>query len=192
MYSSTYPQMRHLRLAYEEEGSDGYYQHHALAYQNPHEAQVRELILRNAGKIDYSQALDLCAGGGEVSKVWQELGYDNFLASDAYTHKLYENNLKLPCYKYSFEDFLRGKFIFPHTFSSIVCSFALHLCPEEWLFKVTENLLAYCPQIVIITPHKRPELEKLGVFELDFEDFVLTDRGKKVRLKSYVKTALEF
>lgn len=179
--------MRHLRLAYEEEGSEGYYKKNALAYQNPHEPQVRELLVLCAGKIDYSQALDLCAGGGEVSKVWLSLGYQGFLASDAYTYELYEKNLQRPCFKYSFQDFLKGKFEFPHNFTSIVCSFALHLCPEEWLFKITENLLAYTPNIVIITPHKRPALENLGILKLDFEDFVLTERGKKVRLKSYTR-----
>lgn len=178
--------MQHLRLAYEQEGSDGYYQHNALAYQNPHEPQVRELIERNVGKIDYSQALDLCAGGGEVSKVWQTLGHTNFLACDAYTFELYEQNLHKPCLRYSFDDFLRNKFTFPHSFTSIVSSFALHLCPEEWLFKVTENLFAYTENLVIITPHKRPELENLG-FPLLWEDAVLTPRGKKVRLKSYSK-----
>ncbi len=179
--------MRHLRLAYEEEGSEAYYQKNALAYQNPHEPQIRELIQRNAGKVDYSRALDLCAGGGEVSRMWRELGYTGFCASDAYTHELYTQNLQLPCHSYSFDDFLRGKFTFPHTFTSIVCSFALHLCKEEYLFKITENLLAYTDNIVIITPHKRPELEHLGILSLKFEDDVLTARGKKVRLKSYWK-----
>jgi len=177
--------MLHLRHAYEKEGSDSYYQHNALAYQNPHEAQVRALVLQNATKIDYSKSLDLCAGGGEVSKVWEEMGYTDFLASDAYTHKLYKKKIKKPCYPYSFDDFLRGNFEFPHTFTSIVCSFGLHLCPEEWLFTVTENLWVYTNNLVIITPHKRPELEIIGNCVLDYEDFVLTARGKKVRLKSY-------
>jgi hypothetical protein len=38
---------------------------------------------------------------------------------------------------------------------------------------------------VIITPHKRPALENLAQVQLDFEDFALTKRGKKVKLKSY-------
>jgi hypothetical protein len=179
--------MLHIRQRYEEEGSEGYYKNNALAYQNPHEPQVRELILRNIGKIDYTRALDLCAGGGEVSKIWHELGHNDFLACDAYTYELYEQNLQRSCYQYSFDNFLRNKFSFPHTFSTIVCSFALHLCPEDWLFNVTENLFAYSPEIVIITPHKRPELELLGNCSLRFEDFVLTERGKKVRLKAYCK-----
>ena len=179
--------MLHLRHAYENEGSDDYYRHHALEYKNPHEEQVRELVLRNAERLDYSQALDLCAGGGEVSKVWQALGYDNFMACDAYTHQLYKRNLKKPCLPYSFDDFLRGKFTFPHQFTCMLSSFALHLCPEEWLFVVTQNLFAYTDNLVIITPHKRPVLEEVGTCTLVWEDFVLTERGKKVRLKSYFK-----
>ncbi len=39
--------------------------------------------------------------------------------------------------------------------------------------------------LVIITPHKRPELEKLQGVELVLEDAVETVRGKKVRMKAY-------
>jgi hypothetical protein len=39
--------------------------------------------------------------------------------------------------------------------------------------------------LIVITPHKRPELENLNGISLDFEDFTLTERGKKVRLKAY-------
>ncbi len=41
------------------------------------------------------------------------------------------------------------------------------------------------PVLVVITPHKRPALEELPGIELVKEDFELTERGKKVRLKQY-------
>jgi hypothetical protein len=41
------------------------------------------------------------------------------------------------------------------------------------------------PVLVVITPHKRPALEELPGIELVWEDFELTERGKKVRLKVY-------
>jgi hypothetical protein len=46
-------------------------------------------------------------------------------------------------------------------------------------------LLQAAPLLVIITPHKRPELEKLQGIELLWEDAVETARGKKVRMKAY-------
>jgi hypothetical protein len=39
--------------------------------------------------------------------------------------------------------------------------------------------------LVIITPHKRPQLEKLDGVKLVFEDYALTERGKKVRLREF-------
>ncbi len=70
-------------------------------------------------------------------------------------------------------------------FSSIISSFAMHLCPEKQLFSLVSQLFLITKNIVIITPHKRPELEALANVSLQFEDFVLTERGKKVFLKSY-------
>ncbi len=71
-------------------------------------------------------------------------------------------------------------------FSSIICSFAMHLCPEQDLFALVSQLFSHSGNIIIITPHKRPVLEELDGVELEFEDFVLTEIGKKVRLKSYI------
>jgi hypothetical protein len=46
-------------------------------------------------------------------------------------------------------------------------------------------LLQAAPTLVIITPHKRPELEKLPGVVLAWEDFAETEKGKKVRMKAY-------
>ena len=86
---------------------------------------------------------------------------------------------------FDFSDVIQGKLT--GDFSSVICSFAMHLCPQDELFLLSYYLLEISPQIVIITPHKRPALEKLDGVELDFEDFVLTKRAKKVRLKAYRK-----
>ena len=72
-------------------------------------------------------------------------------------------------------------------FSAVICSFAMHLCPQDQLFLLSYYLFETAPQIVIITPHKRPALETLEGVEMEFEDSVLTKREKKVRLKAYRK-----
>jgi len=61
----------------------------------------------------------------------------------------------------------------------------MHLCPEKQLYPLAYQLFQCSPQLVIITPHKRPQLEKLDGVNLDFDDFTLTQKGKKVFLKSY-------
>ncbi len=63
----------------------------------------------------------------------------------------------------------------------------MHLCPQEQLYPLAHQLLALSPNLIIITPHKRPQLENIQGIKLSFEDFVLTERGKKVRLKSYTR-----
>jgi hypothetical protein len=42
---------------------------------------------------------------------------------------------------------------------SEVCSFGLHLLDEKHMWAVVSQLLERCETIVILTPHKRPELE---------------------------------
>jgi hypothetical protein len=64
----------------------------------------------------------------------------------------------------------------------------MHLCPEKQLYPLTQKLFCLSPQITIITPHKRPALEKITGITLEFEDHTLTMKGKKVFLKAYRPT----
>jgi hypothetical protein len=176
--------MKNIRPIYEQLGVDYYYKNYAHAYQNPHEPQVRNLLIQNKDKINYQSCLDFCAGGGEVSQLLLE--WDNniqLIASDPYTQQLYQKNIGRPCMRWSFEDVYKNKI--QAQFDSIICSFALHLCPLEKLFPVVNNLLNLAPQLVIISPHKQPDLSNYKQFELVFEDYSLTEKGKKVFLKSY-------
>ncbi|MFZ2897772.1 MAG: class I SAM-dependent methyltransferase [Saprospiraceae bacterium] len=174
-----------IRDLYSEMGVEGYYSLHGSEYANPHVEQVRELLHRNAHRIDYSHVLDFCCGGGEVSLVLRELGFDTAQGCDPYTATLFEANLGRTCLPYSFQDVIQGKLT--GEYSSVICSFAMHLCPEKQLYPLAQALFRVAPQIVIITPHKRPELEKLSGVSLEFEDFALTERGKKVRMKAFKK-----
>ncbi|MFX0091387.1 MAG: hypothetical protein ACFFBD_06455 [Candidatus Hodarchaeota archaeon] len=172
-----------IRKKYEEYGVKEYYEKHAPNYTNPHSTQVKDLLIRNHTLIDCSRVLDLCCGNGEVSQVLIELGYNNIMGCDPYTCENYKENIKKKCFPYDFDDIIQGKL--NHTFSSVICSFGLHLCEKSKLYAVIGQLLSITDTIVIITPHKRPELENICNLKKVYADFVLTPRGKKVRLKIY-------
>ena len=175
--------MKSIREEYETLGVDQYYETQSAKYSNPHLDQVRQLLSQNENKIDYSKILDLACGHGEVSQFIKEKGYNNFTGCDPYTWREFQIKLKSNCLRYSFEDIIRGKL--EGKFSSIICSFAMHLCPEKQLYPLVNHLSTLSTQLIIITPHKRPVLENLDGVRLDFEDFCLTPKGKKVRLKAY-------
>lgn len=172
-----------IRNAYSEQGVKAYYLENGAQYSNPHFLEIRTLLKQNETRIDYSQVLDFCCGSGEVSLVLQEMDFPLPSASDPYTQKAYEANFARSCQSYSFEDIIRGQL--EGQFSAIICSFAMHLCPEKQLYPLVFQLFQHTSQLVILTPHKRPALEALDGVQLDFEDFTLTERGKQVRLKSY-------
>ena len=176
--------MKAIRPLYDEHGAEGYYSAFADSYENPHFPEITALLERNASRFDPSGAvLDFAAGGGEVTSVLRRLGFPQVSGCDPFTHALYEKNTSLPCQQWSFKDVIRQGL--PGTYSLIVSSFALHLCPPKELFSLTWQLLNAAPLLVVLSPHKRPELENLTGIELVWEDFVCTDRGKKVRLKAY-------
>ncbi len=180
------PSPKHIRKYYETHGVEGYYEQFGDQYENPHFPHVRQLLINNKSRIDYTNVLDLGCGGGEVTNVLQELGYSEMKGIDPFTKSLYESQTNCGCLSWSFEDIIskgiKGEF------SSIICSFAMHLLPEKQLFPLCYQLFKATNQLVIITPHKRPVLESIPQILLDFEDFVLTSKEKKVRLKAYKTT----
>ena len=174
-----------IRKLYEAQGADRYYRDNADDYINPHFPEVKDLLERNFYRLDCRRVLDFCAGGGEVSQVLQGLGGAGLIGCDPYTYRLFERNTGLPCLRFSFRDVIKGADI--GNYSLIVSSFALHLCPEKDLFPLVWPLLDAAPMLAVITPHKRPELECLPGIALIWEDYSLTGRGKKVRLKVYAR-----
>ncbi len=194
--------MKAIRNEYADQGVETFYKTNATAYENPHFSYIESLLQKNKERIDYTHILDFCSGGGEVTMALQKMGFPNSIGCDPYTHILFENNTKKPCFTYNFEDVVKGNFTFDlpkydtpavpivsgcrsSIFSAIICSFAMHLCPDKMLQPLVLQLFSLSKHIVIITPHKRPELEKIDNIYLDFEDYVLTERGKKVFLKIY-------
>lgn len=179
--------MPSIRPLYDEFGAEGYYQSHADSYGNPHVDQIEKLLERNFHRFDCSGAvLDFSAGGGEVSAKLLQLGASNVVGCDPFTFGLYEKKIGSPCLRFSFKDVIRNGL--PDTYTLIICSFAMHLCPPKDLFSLVWNLLQAAPELVVVTPHKRPELEQFQGIEMAWSDVVENERGKKVRMKAY-KTA---
>ncbi|MFP6576736.1 MAG: class I SAM-dependent methyltransferase [Pirellulaceae bacterium] len=174
---------RAIRNWYQDLGIDEYYRRHGKQYQNPHLPWIQALIERHHARLDLSDCLDFCCGRGEVSKILLQLGYRQISGCDPYTQSLYEQQLGLDCLAWSFEDLLQGKLT--GNYSCIISSFALHLCPRDQLAPLVWQLFNCTSQLVIVTPHKRPELEQIEGIELSFTDHVLTQRGKRIRLKIY-------
>jgi hypothetical protein len=177
-----------IRPLYDQYGADGYYRVFSDSYENPHFPQISALLKRNLHRMDTSgEMLDFSAGGGEVTRVLQEAGLCGITGCDPYTYELYHRNTGLPCLALSFKDVIRVGL--PGTYSVIISSFALHLCPEKDLFSLVWKFFQASPLLVVLTPHKRPELEQLTGVSLLWQDVVENDRGKKVRIKAYAFNA---
>ena len=175
-----------IRDQYADQGVENFYLQHGRDYVNPHLSQVKRLLVQNQHRIDYSSVLDFCCGGGEVTTVLEDLGFPDSVGCDPFTQEAFKNNTGKEALSFDFSDVIQGKLT--GNFTAIICSFAMHLCPQDQLFVLCYYLFQTAPQIVILTPHKRPALEMLDGIEMEFEDSVLTKRGKKVRLKAYRKT----
>jgi hypothetical protein len=187
-----------IRDEYAEKGVEAFYKSHADVYENPHFKYIKALLEQNQHRIDCSKVLDFCSGGGEVTLILRGLlgehfNNENILGTDPFTTKLYKKNTDCACLPYNFEEVIKGRLTKKlgynpeeePIFTAIICSFAMHLCPEKQLYPLVSQLFLLSKNIVIITPHKRPQLEDLTGVQLTFEDFVLTEKGKKVFLKNY-------
>ncbi len=172
-----------IRNQYQKMGVEQFYQEKGSDYSNPHFLYIKELLLNNKGRINYNRTLDLCAGAGEVTQVLQELNFNATEGCDPFTQEAFEKNTRKKCLSFSFDDIIKNGL--DKKYTSIICSFAMHLCEKGKLFPLVSKLFSSTKELIIITPHKRPELELLEGVVLNFEDFVFTERGKKVKLKSY-------
>jgi hypothetical protein len=180
--------MKKIRPLYDQHGAEGYYREFADGYENPHFPEIKVLLERNFSSLDCSAVLDFAAGGGEVTQVLQGMGIPETTGCDPFTFALFEKNTGCDCLRLSFMDVIKKGL--PRQYSTIISSFALHLCPVKDLFPLCWQLLEAAPLLVVLTPHKRPELENLTGIELLWEDITSTERGKKVRLKAYGRSGV--
>ena len=170
-----------IRAAYERHGCDAWYRKYGNEYRNPHEPIVA-LSLRNAvtrWKLDLSNVLDLAAGSGEVTLALREVGASQITGVDPFTYEAYLGRTGTPAERISFEQ-IAACAMAGRRFSLIVCSFGLHLCERSRLPGLCLQLAQLAPKLLILTPHKRPNIEPRWGWRLENE-FLL----QRVRTRLY-------
>jgi 2-polyprenyl-3-methyl-5-hydroxy-6-metoxy-1,4-benzoquinol methylase len=156
--------MEALRKQYEQHGVEGYYKEYGAGYRNPHESVIKELVKLAVEQwhLNTESVLDLACGSGEVTLALYEVGAKCVEGIDPYTHEAYKERTKQTAKQITFEDVARGA-LSKKSYSLIVCSFALHLIEKSKLHGVLFQLSLITPNLLILTPHKRPVITtKMG------------------------------
>lgn len=174
-----------VRPGYDTLGPVGYYAAHADDYVNPHEPIVRRLveawIERHSPSTD-TRILDLACGSGEISHVFLSHGFTQVTGVDPYTGPAYHRRTGQEPLPHDFIEISKGR-LDNMSFDAVFCSFALHLADVGLLPQICLRLAQISPLLVILTPHKRPEIKPAWGWRLTEE--VLADR---VRLRHYERT----
>jgi SAM-dependent methyltransferase len=172
--------MPDIRPAYEEHGVTGFYEQFGSSYRNPHETIIQSLLKRVIleWQLDLTDVLDLACGSGEATLVLQEFGA-KVSGIDPYTFEAFLERTGLHAEPFSFDDIANGILEGRHC-SLIVCSFALHLVELSKLPMLLYQLAQITDRLLILTPHKRPNLKAEWGWNLESE--VLEDR---VRARLY-------
>jgi len=149
-----------IRNQYQAYGVRGYYERFGAEYRNPHEPHIR-VALHQAAEwwaLDTSAVLDLACGSVEVTLALRALGVTDITGADPYTGTAYTERTGLTALPITFEQVGAGA-LSERQYSLIVCSFALHLVEASRLPTVAYQLARIASQLLILTPHKRPDLQ---------------------------------
>lgn len=169
---------RSVRDGYVELGVNDYYKKYGSDYRNPHEPIIRELLLILIQKnIIGKKILDLCCGSGEVTMMVKDYEVTGL---DPYTAAAYKSRTGKELLELSFIDISKGKL--SGKYDSIICSFALHLCPQSLLPRLLWRLGEISNTLIIITPHKRPDCDNISGWFLVEEIMI-----NRVRMRIYLK-----
>ena len=148
-----------VRHGYHKFGVIEYYKKHSEDYTNPHYYIIKDLLKECIKVVDIGESiLDLCCGSGEATKILTELGDYPIDGLDPYTLPAYKKNTGKECLMYDFKDIVSGA-LENKKYDTIICSFAMHLCEESMLNSLLYQLSRISKQLIIITPHKRPEIK---------------------------------
>jgi hypothetical protein len=172
------------------EGATGYYRDFGATYENPHEHAVVDLIERWARqhlplKRENGPILDMACGSGEVTRALLALGVprERITACDPYTSGAFMARVDDQCEPWSFEDIGSGVFDgLTERYSTVICSFGLHLCLPSWLPVVCLALARVSDQLVILTPHKRPTIESSWGWAIEQD---VLEPASRVRMRTY-------
>lgn len=170
-----------IRAGYEELGVAEYYKKHSEDYSNPHYAIIQDLLNQYIKAYNIgSNILDLCCGSGEVTRVLDRVGKYNITGLDPYTAPAYKINTGKSCLIYDFKDIVEGA-LENYKFDTIICSFAMHLCEESMLSNLLYQLSIISEHLIILTPHKRPEIKQWWIKEYENKKDKVTIRVYRVQ-----------
>ena len=187
-----------IRKEYERYGAEQYYRRFGARYRNPHEAAVRLAIhsAATAWGLDLSHVLDLACGSGEVTlalreeigwqdqPAWRERGTAVIEGVDPYTGTAYGARTGQVAEALSFEA-IAGGALDGRRYSLIVCSYALHLLAPSRLPRLAYQLSRISGVLLVLTPHKRPDLRPEWGWRLTGEMIV-----ERVRVRRYISGGL--
>ena len=152
-----------IRHAYEKYGVKDYYRLHGSDYRNPHEDRIA-IVIRRLVEIwnlkPTERILDLACGSGEITLILRQLGFQSINGIDPYTSAAYEKRTGNSIHaKWTFEQIANGCLENEREiYDIIICSFAAHLIEPSYLPLVMIQLCYVAKKLIILTPHKRPQL----------------------------------
>lgn len=173
-----------IRWLYEQLGVENYYAQFGADYRNPHEPIIAE-VLRDAvsrWSLDLSHVLDLACGSGEITLALRQLGAGQIDGADPFTAEAYLARTGQRAESVSFEQVASGAFD-GRQYSLVACSFAMHLIDESWLPALMFQLARISDCVLIVTPHKRPEIKAEWGWTLEGEFVIEKVRARFYRLK---------
>jgi SAM-dependent methyltransferase len=148
-----------IRAAYQQYGVEGFYQRFGGSYRNPHEPALRAALRAAVERwaLPPGRALDLACGSGEVTLALRELGHTAIDGIDPYTHQAYAERTGQIAEQYTFEQIAAGA-LGGRSYGTIVCSYAMHLVALSRLPALAMQLSLIGEALLLLMPHKRPQL----------------------------------
>jgi len=152
-----------IRHQYEKFGVNGYYSQHGSEYRNPHEDRLKIIVRQLIDKWNIQstdRVLDLACGSGEITLILRQLNFQSINGIDPYTSEAYEKRVGQPIHgKWTFEQIADGCLEAANeSYDVIICSFAAHLISPSYLPLVMIQLRFIAKKLIILTPHKRPQI----------------------------------
>lgn len=164
--------------AYRKYGVEDFYKQKGREYSNPHYGKIKELVMNSVdlGELVDKSILDLACGSGEMTKL---LPLDcNVEGIDPYTYELYTSETGRACHKMNFVDIIKNGL--PGKYDVVFCSFAMHLAKVSQLPVLANRLSLDVSKLIVITPHKRPNIKEEYGWKLEEEEIY-----ERVRLRKY-------
>jgi len=177
-----------IRHEYQSRGVEGFYRDCGDDYRNPHEPQIERLlkIVAEDWTLALSHVLDLAAGSGEVTLALRGLGAGRIEGIDPFTYDAFQARTGQTAGRETFEQIAEGA-LAGRSYSLIVCSFALHLVEPSRLPKLTHQLAEIGDRLLIITPHKRPQIRPDWGWEIEREIVVQRVRARLYRSTNVIR-----